>query len=204
MFVPPRYPTALRCQAARVCSVCSSQVGWWVRQPWRMPTSRLARVRSAWGGGWLWPCPRTVDTGLCGLGCCRGLVAVLQFERDGADLADRAVPTATVVTVFDPGADLEPRNHSGGPDPAVVELGFQGGEERLSHHVIPADPGDPSTRVMPFSRRSRDPGGRVLSYAVGMVAGADSIDDMAVLRHGAMGRLHPCLAPPLLWLARGS
>ena len=32
-------------------------------------------------------------------------------------------------------------------------------------------------------------GGKVTALVAGMVAGADSIDDMALLRHGAMGRL---------------
>ncbi len=36
-----------------------------------------------------WPCPRLVDTGLCGLLICRAVVAVLHLERDGADVADR-------------------------------------------------------------------------------------------------------------------
>jgi len=34
-----------------------------------------------------WPCPRLVDTGLCGFLKCRGLVEVLHLERHGADLA---------------------------------------------------------------------------------------------------------------------
>src|SRR5271157_6177940 len=32
-------------------------------------------------------------------------------------------------------------------------------------------------------------GGKVMSLVAGMAAGADSFDDMALLRHGAMGRL---------------
>lgn len=40
---------------------------------------------------------------------------------------------------------------------------------------------------------------KVASLVAGMVAGADSIDDMAVLRHGGMGRLfNACYAPSTL------
>ena len=38
--------------------------------------------------------------------------------------------------------------------------------------------------------------GKVLSLVAGMVAGADSIDDMGLLRHGAMGRLFTGLRAP--------
>jgi hypothetical protein len=37
--------------------------------------------------------------------------------------------------------------------------------------------------------RGSNPGGKVSALVAGMVAGADSIDDMGLLRHGAMGRL---------------
>ena len=37
--------------------------------------------------------------------------------------------------------------------------------------------------------KGANPGGKVTALLCGMVAGADSIDDMALLRHGAMGRL---------------
>jgi hypothetical protein len=37
--------------------------------------------------------------------------------------------------------------------------------------------------------KGANPGGKVTALVCGMVAGADSIDDMALLRHGAMGRL---------------
>lgn len=37
--------------------------------------------------------------------------------------------------------------------------------------------------------KGANPGGKVTALVAGMVAGADSIDDMALLRHGAMGRL---------------
>jgi hypothetical protein len=37
--------------------------------------------------------------------------------------------------------------------------------------------------------RGANPGGKVTALVAGMVAGADSIDDMALLRHGAMGRV---------------
>ena len=37
--------------------------------------------------------------------------------------------------------------------------------------------------------KGANPGGKVTALVCGMVAGADSIDDMTLLRHGAMGRL---------------
>src|SRR3954465_8527194 len=37
--------------------------------------------------------------------------------------------------------------------------------------------------------KGANPGGKVSALVAGMVAGADSIDDLALLRHGAMGRL---------------
>src|SRR3954452_23493280 len=37
--------------------------------------------------------------------------------------------------------------------------------------------------------KGANPGGKVTALVAGMVAGADSIDDLALLRHGAMGRL---------------
>lgn len=39
-------------------------------------------------------------------------------------------------------------------------------------------------------------GGKVTALVCGMVAGANSIDDMALLRHGAMGRLFDCPYAP--------
>ena len=39
------------------------------------------------------------------------------------------------------------------------------------------------------SDKGANPGLKVASLVAGMVAGADSIDDMAMLRHGGMGRL---------------
>ena len=42
-------------------------------------------------------------------------------------------------------------------------------------------------------------GAKVSALVAGMVAGADSIDDMAILRHGGMGRLvDRCYAPSTL------
>ena len=49
--------------------------------------------------------------------------------------------TSTVVTVFDPLADFEASALLCWPHASVVELGLQGGEERLGHGVIPAHPG---------------------------------------------------------------
>src|SRR4026208_2364138 len=44
-------------------------------------------------------------------------------------------------------------------------------------------------------------GRKITSLVAGMVAGADSIDDMALLRHGAMGTIfdHPYAPSPLVW-----
>jgi len=60
----------------------------------------------------------------------------------------------------------------------VLALGERAGLQRLAdeHLSVPADKG-------------ANAGLKVCSLVAGMVAGADSIDDMAVLRHGGMGRL---------------
>jgi hypothetical protein len=50
------------------------------------------------------------------------------------------------------------------------------GELAAEHLTVPTDKG-------------ANAGGKVTALVCGMVAGADSIDDMALLRHGAMGRL---------------
>ena len=50
------------------------------------------------------------------------------------------------------------------------------GDLAAGHLTVPTDKG-------------ANPGGKVTALVCGMVAGADSIDDMALLRHGAMGRL---------------
>jgi hypothetical protein len=50
------------------------------------------------------------------------------------------------------------------------------GELAAEHLTVPTDKG-------------ANVGGKVTALVCGMVAGADSIDDMALLRHGAMGRL---------------
>jgi hypothetical protein len=50
------------------------------------------------------------------------------------------------------------------------------GELAASHLTVPTDKG-------------ANAGGKVTALVCGMVAGADSIDDMALLRHGGMGRL---------------
>jgi hypothetical protein len=50
------------------------------------------------------------------------------------------------------------------------------GDLAAEHLTVPTDKG-------------ANPGGKVTALVCGMVAGADSIDDMALLRHGAMGRL---------------
>src|SRR6478672_10052974 len=50
------------------------------------------------------------------------------------------------------------------------------GELAAEHLSVPTDKG-------------ANAGGKLTALVCGMVAGADSIDDMALLRHGAMGRL---------------
>src|SRR3954465_12204716 len=40
---------------------------------------------------------------------------------------------------------------------------------------------------------------KVSSLVAGMAAGADSIDDMALLRHGGMARSSPARTPPRRW-----
>src|SRR5450756_1263687 len=60
----------------------------------------------------------------------------------------------------------------------VLALARSAGLARLAdqHLSVPTDKG-------------ANPGLKVASLVAGMVAGADSIDDMALLRHGGMGRV---------------
>jgi hypothetical protein len=60
----------------------------------------------------------------------------------------------------------------------VMRLARSAGLDRLAGELlsVPTDKG-------------ANPGGKVTALVAGMVAGADSIEDMALLRHGAMGRL---------------
>ena len=70
----------------------------------------------------------------------------------------------------------------------VMKLASDAGLRELSdqHLSVPTDKG-------------ANAGLKVASLVGGMVAGADSIDDMAILRHGAMGRLFAaCYAPSTL------
>ena len=62
----------------------------------------------------------------------------------------------------------------------VLKLADLAGLQRLAqqHLSVPTDKG-------------ANAGMKVASLVAGMVAGADSIDDMAVLRHGGMGRIFP-------------
>ena len=47
--------------------------------------------------------------------------------------------------------------------------------------------------------KGANPGLKIASLVAGMVAGADSIDDMALLRHGAMKKSSPPAMPPPPW-----
>ena len=70
----------------------------------------------------------------------------------------------------------------------VMRLAQDAGLDRLAHErlSVPTDKG-------------ANAGLKVNSLIAGMVAGADSIDDMALLRHGAMGRaFRDCYAPSTL------
>ena len=70
----------------------------------------------------------------------------------------------------------------------VMKLASDAGLRELSdqHLSVPTDKG-------------ANAGLKVASLVGGMIAGADSIDDMAILRHGAMGRLFAaCYAPSTL------
>jgi hypothetical protein len=60
----------------------------------------------------------------------------------------------------------------------VLKLAERAGLQRLAeqHLSVPTDKG-------------ANAGSKVVSLVAGMVAGADSIDDMGVLRHGGMGRI---------------
>lgn len=46
-----------------------------------------------------------------------------------------------------------------------------------------------AARVLPDLSTGSNPGGKAAAVVAGMVAGADSIDDLGVLRHGGMGSL---------------
>ena len=48
--------------------------------------------------------------------------------------------------------------------------------------------------------KGANPGLKVASLVAGMVAGADSIEDMAVLRHGGMGKVSPARTRPPRWV----
>ena len=66
---------------------------------------------------------------------------------------------------------------SAGLVPALALAEWAGLQELIEEHLsVPTDKG-------------ANAGLKVCSLVAGMVAGADSIDDMAVLRHGGMGRL---------------
>jgi hypothetical protein len=67
----------------------------------------------------------------------------------------------------------------------VMGLARKAGLERLvgQHLSVPTDKG-------------ANAGLKVASLVAGMVAGADSIDDMALLRHGGMGRLFSAIYAP--------
>lgn len=47
--------------------------------------------------------------------------------------------------------------------------------------------------------RGANPGLKLTSLVAGMVAGADSIDDLALLRHGGMNRLFTGIHAPSPW-----
>ncbi len=67
----------------------------------------------------------------------------------------------------------------------VWQLAERAGLQRLvGEHVRPAKPGGVNAEL------------KVPSLVAGMVAGADSIEDMALLRHGAMGRLFTGVRAP--------
>jgi len=67
----------------------------------------------------------------------------------------------------------------------VVQFAERGGLQRLvAEHVTIAKPGGSNPQL------------KIPSLIAGMVAGADSIDDMALLRHGGMGRLFDGVRAP--------
>ena len=67
----------------------------------------------------------------------------------------------------------------------VVQLAQRAGLHRLvGDHVLLDKPGGVNAHL------------KIASLVAGMVAGADSIEDMALLRHGAMGRLFTGVRAP--------
>ena len=71
----------------------------------------------------------------------------------------------------------------------VVALARSSGLHELAqqHLTVPTDKG-------------ANAGLKVASLVAGMVAGADSIDDMALLRHGGLGRVFATPTPPPPWV----
>jgi hypothetical protein len=59
----------------------------------------------------------------------------------------------------------------------------------LSHVPISDDPAAIVRLMIDFLADDANAGGKVLALVAGMTAGADCIDDMALLRHGGMGKL---------------
>src|SRR3954470_10901878 len=56
----------------------------------------------------------------------------------GAEVAEAGMPAAGVVPPFDVGEDRLVGPCFGGPGLSVEQFGFDGGEERLGHRVVPA------------------------------------------------------------------
>ena len=76
---------------------------------------------------------------------------------------------------------------AGGLVPVVALTESAGlGEHADEHLTVPADKGS-------------NAGLEVASLVAGMAAGADSIDDMALLRHGGMGGCSRTPTPPRRW-----
>ena len=90
-----------------------------------------------------------------------------------------------------------------GQGPSGVASGQPGHRLRatpIGHHREQATRSKPAKRSLHGSRGLPDKGAnaglKVASLVGGMVAGADSIDDMALLRHGGMGRLFAAIYAP--------
>jgi hypothetical protein len=98
-----------------------------------------------------------------------------RFDRNARDISEVKLPHTLRATsvVFD-----DPNLVSSAGLLPVLALAESAGLRELAdgHLSVPADKG-------------ANAGLKVASLVGGMVAGADSIDDMALLRHGGMGRI---------------
>lgn len=79
-------------------------------------------------------------TVVMGWSCCQSVVmgGKGEFELDGRELAEAALPATPVVGVFDPGDDRESQLVAGTPALLVEDVLLQQRVERLHRSVVPS------------------------------------------------------------------